>query len=135
MSVIGEAALSALFEVLFDKLTSSDLLNIFKEERVDADFQKWKRMLLKIHAVLDDAEEKQVTSRLVEMWLDELRDLAYDVEDILDEFATEALQRELNPEPSTRYGSSSMHVLVRIDVLLCRCGPRWKKSIQGCKKL
>uniref|UniRef100_A0A2N9EJY8 NB-ARC domain-containing protein n=1 Tax=Fagus sylvatica TaxID=28930 RepID=A0A2N9EJY8_FAGSY len=34
------------------------------------------------------------------MWLDELQDLAYDVEDILDEFATEALQRELNPEPS-----------------------------------
>uniref|UniRef100_A0A2N9GMR7 Disease resistance RPP13-like protein 1 n=1 Tax=Fagus sylvatica TaxID=28930 RepID=A0A2N9GMR7_FAGSY len=57
-------------------------------------------MLLKIHAVLDDAEEKQVTRRLVKMWLDELQDLAYDVEDILDEFATEALRRELNPEPS-----------------------------------
>ncbi|KAK1570564.1 hypothetical protein Q3G72_003823 [Acer saccharum] len=29
------------------------------------------------------------------MWLDDLRDLAYDVEDILDEFATEALRRKL----------------------------------------
>ncbi|GMY22534.1 putative disease resistance RPP13-like protein 1, partial [Fagus crenata] len=57
-------------------------------------------MLLKIYAVLDDAEDKQVTSRLVKMWLDEMDDLAYDVEDILDEFATEALRRELNPEPS-----------------------------------
>jgi hypothetical protein len=100
MSVIGETALSYILEKLFDKLASSDLLKIFKQEQVDADFQKWKRMLLKIHAVLDDAEEKQVTRRLVKMWLDELQDLAYDVEDILDEFATEALQRELNPEPS-----------------------------------
>uniref|UniRef100_A0A2N9FEU2 NB-ARC domain-containing protein n=1 Tax=Fagus sylvatica TaxID=28930 RepID=A0A2N9FEU2_FAGSY len=57
-------------------------------------------MLLKIYAVLDDAEDKQVTSRLVKIWLDEMEDLAYDVEDILDEFATEALRRELNPEPS-----------------------------------
>jgi hypothetical protein len=89
------------------------LLKIFKEERVDADFQKWKRMLLKIYAVLDDAEEKQVTSRLVKIWLDELEDLAYDVEDILDEFATEALRRELNPEPSkSKLRSSSILVLV-----------------------
>uniref|UniRef100_A0A2N9IY16 Rx N-terminal domain-containing protein n=1 Tax=Fagus sylvatica TaxID=28930 RepID=A0A2N9IY16_FAGSY len=92
MSVIGEAALSALFEVLFDKLTSSDLLNIFKQEQVDADLKKWKTMLLKIRAVLDDAEEKQVTSRLVKLWLDELEDLAYDADDILDEFSIEALR-------------------------------------------
>ncbi|KAF2319645.1 hypothetical protein GH714_017816 [Hevea brasiliensis] len=32
------------------------------------------------------------------MWLDSLRDLAYDVEDILDEFATEILQRQLKDE-------------------------------------
>uniref|UniRef100_A0A2N9FR35 NB-ARC domain-containing protein n=1 Tax=Fagus sylvatica TaxID=28930 RepID=A0A2N9FR35_FAGSY len=37
-------------------------------------------MLLKIYAVLDDAEDKQVTSRLVKIWLDEMEDLAYDVE-------------------------------------------------------
>ncbi|KAL6327985.1 hypothetical protein AAG906_031329 [Vitis piasezkii] len=60
-------------------------------------------MLLKIYAVLEDAEEKQMTNRLVKMWLDELKDLAYDVEDILDEFATEALRRNLMaiPQPST----------------------------------
>ena len=31
----------------------------------------------------------------MKLWLDDLRDLAYDVEDILDEFATEALQHKL----------------------------------------
>ncbi|KAL4600825.1 hypothetical protein ACB092_11G227900 [Castanea dentata] len=102
MSVIGEAALSAFFEVLFDKLSSSDLLTIFKQEQVHADLKKWKTTLPKIRAVLDDAEDKRMTSKPVKIWLDELEDLAYDVDDILDEFATEALRRKLNAEePST----------------------------------
>jgi hypothetical protein len=52
-------------------------------------------MLSKIEAVLDDAEEKQDNRVAVKKWLDDLRDLAYDAEDILDEFATEALRRKL----------------------------------------
>ncbi|KAM4080535.1 hypothetical protein ACJW30_11G024300 [Castanea mollissima] len=99
MSVIGEAALSSLFEVLFDRLASSFLLKIFQQEQVHADLNNWKKTILKINAVLDDAEQKQDTSKLVKIWLDELVDLAYDVEDILDEFDTEELRRELNPEP------------------------------------
>ena len=39
-----------------------------------------------------------MTSRLVKIWLDELEDLVYDVDDILDEFATEALRRKLHEE-------------------------------------
>ncbi|XP_050284610.1 putative disease resistance RPP13-like protein 1 isoform X2 [Quercus robur] len=102
MSVIGEAALSAFFEVLFDNLSSSDLLKIFQQEQVHADLKKWKTTLPKIRAVLDDAEDKQMTSKFVKSWLDDLEDLAYDVDDILDEFATEALRRKLNAEePST----------------------------------
>ncbi|KAK7817864.1 putative disease resistance rpp13-like protein 1 [Quercus suber] len=94
MSIIGEAALSAFFEVLFKKLASSDLLKIIQQEQLHAELKKWKTSLLKIRAVLDDAEEKQMTSRLVKIWLDELHD-------ILDEFATEALRRKLNAEPGT----------------------------------
>ncbi|XP_057995113.1 putative disease resistance RPP13-like protein 1 isoform X2 [Hevea brasiliensis] len=56
-------------------------------------------MLRKIYAVLDDAEEKQLTNQLVKIWVSELRDLAYDVEDVLDEFATEALRRRLVVKP------------------------------------
>ena len=89
MSVIGEAALSGFFQVL---------LEFLNQDQVQADLMKWKIMLLKIRAVLDDAEEKQMTSRGVKIWLDELRDLAFDVEDVLDKFATEALQHKLNGE-------------------------------------
>ena len=102
----GEAALSSFFDKLFDKLSSSDLLKIFQKENFDADLKKWERMLLKIQAVLDDAEEKQMTSRLVKIWLDELEDLAYDVDDILDEFATEALRRMIQKVHGGNVGSN-----------------------------
>ena len=88
MSVVGEAAISNLLEKIFDKLSSS-----FKQEQ----FQRWKRILLKIHAVLDDAEEKQKTSWGMKIWLDELKDLVYDIEDILGDFSNEVLRHELNP--------------------------------------
>ena len=98
MSVLGEAALSGFFQVLFSKLTSPELLEFLNQDQVQADLMKWKIMLLKIRAVLDDAEEKQMTSRGVKIWFDELRDLAFDAEDVLDKFATEALQHKLNGE-------------------------------------
>ena len=105
MAMVGEAILSALFETLFHKLASSDLLKFAGQGKLHAELKKWENILLKIHAVLDDAEEKQMSERLVKIWLADLRDLAYDVEDILDEFATEALlpksMAETEPSPST----------------------------------
>ena len=106
MSIVGEAvagaALSAFFDGLFKQLSSSDLLKIFRQENVDADLKKWKKTLEKISEVLDDAEDKQMTKGSVKTWLGELEDLAYDADDILDEFATEALRRKVNAEePST----------------------------------
>ncbi|KAL0007300.1 hypothetical protein SO802_008802 [Lithocarpus litseifolius] len=66
MSIVAEAvtgaASSTFFDVLFDNLSSPDLLKIFRQKKVDADLKKWKRTLLKIHAVLEDAEERQTTS-------------------------------------------------------------------------
>lgn len=48
-----------------------------------------------IQAMLSDAQEKQLTERAMKMWLNELRDLACDVEDVLDEFTPEVLPRKL----------------------------------------
>ncbi|KDO46212.1 hypothetical protein CISIN_1g047894mg, partial [Citrus sinensis] len=86
MVAVGEILLNAFFQVLFDRLASRDLLSFLK---------KWERKLKMIQAVLNDAEEKQLTDEAVKMWLDDLQDLAYDAEDILDEFATQALESKL----------------------------------------
>ncbi|KAL6327974.1 hypothetical protein AAG906_031318 [Vitis piasezkii] len=81
MAFVGEAFLSASIQKLVDMLACPDLRKFAREE-----------------------QEKQMTNRFVQIWLAELRDLAYDVEDILDDFATEALRRKLiidDPQPST----------------------------------
>ncbi|KAF2293699.1 hypothetical protein GH714_004210 [Hevea brasiliensis] len=75
------------------------MLSFLRQGKVDAEIKKWEKMLRKILSVLEDAEEKQMTNKQVKMWLSELQDLAYDVEDILDEFAMESLQRKLEGEP------------------------------------
>ena len=92
MDAVGGAVLSALFGVLFDKLTSADL-TFARREQIHSELKKWEKSLMKINAVLDDAEEKQMSNRFVKIWLSELRDLAYDADDILDEFATQAALR------------------------------------------
>ncbi|XP_022747359.1 putative disease resistance RPP13-like protein 1 [Durio zibethinus] len=94
MSFIGEAALSAFFEALFRKFSSSEF-QFVTEERVRKEIMNWETMLRNIHAALADAEGKQLQSQAVKIWLADLQDLAYDVDDILDEFATQALGRKL----------------------------------------
>ncbi|WRX12144.1 NB-ARC - like 10 [Theobroma cacao] len=59
---------------------------------------KWEMILRTIHTVLGDAEEKKMKNQAMKVWLADLQDLAYDVDDILDEFATEALGRKLMKE-------------------------------------
>ena len=95
MEIVGESILSAAFEVLFSKLASPDLLKFARQEKVIAELEGWKKELRIINEVLDEAEEKQITKLSVKEWVEDLRDLAYDMEDVLDEFSTEMLRRRL----------------------------------------
>ena len=85
---VAELFLAAFLQVLFERLMSSDLLKLAGREGVRSKLKAWEKTLKTIEAVLIDAEEKQLTNRAVKIWLDDLRDLAYDAEDILDEFAS-----------------------------------------------
>ncbi|XP_030923801.1 putative disease resistance protein RGA3 [Quercus lobata] len=51
--------------------------------------------LTTIQAVLTDAERRQVGEESVRLWMRRLKDVAYDVDDVLDEFAYEILRRKL----------------------------------------
>ncbi|XP_031249743.1 putative disease resistance RPP13-like protein 1 [Pistacia vera] len=94
---MAEILLSATLPVLFEKLASSDLYNFAFDEGVRSKLKKWERKLEKIEAVLTSAEEKQLTNRAVKLWLEDLQQLAYDVEDILEEFAYEASRHSSAP--------------------------------------
>ncbi|XP_024038707.1 putative disease resistance RPP13-like protein 1 [Citrus clementina] len=104
MSIIGEAILTASVDLLVNKLASEGILFFARQEHIKADLMKWANMLEMIKAVLDDAEEKKTTNQFVKKWLGKLQNLAYDVEDLLDEFQTEAFRRKLllgNGDPAT----------------------------------
>ncbi|XP_031259749.1 putative disease resistance RPP13-like protein 1 [Pistacia vera] len=98
---VGDVFLGAFLQVLFDRLVPSKLLLFPCEDGIRSELKQWKRKFSMIKAVLNDAEEKQLKNEAVKMWLDDLQDLAYDVEDILDEYATQVLERELMTEQST----------------------------------
>ncbi|KAJ3696415.1 hypothetical protein LUZ61_000120 [Rhynchospora tenuis] len=59
---------------------------------VIADLQKLSRMLARIMAVQQDAEEREIHDRSVRLWLEELRGVAYQAEDVLDEYHYEVLR-------------------------------------------
>jgi hypothetical protein len=56
---MAEALLSAFLGVLFDRLSSRELLNFARREGLEKKLEKWSRMLPRIKAVLADAEEKR----------------------------------------------------------------------------
>ncbi|KAL1102598.1 hypothetical protein V6Z11_D05G376200 [Gossypium hirsutum] len=95
MSVIGEAALSGFLELLWGRLLDSALNFVADHKQVQQQLKQWQSILPDIQAVLNDAEEKQIGNKGVRNWLEDLQDLAYDMDDILDEFAYEELRLAL----------------------------------------
>ncbi|KAK1576200.1 hypothetical protein Q3G72_011815 [Acer saccharum] len=128
MSILGEVVLTASVELLLEKLTSSELLSFANQERIHDDLKKWENTLRKISAVLQDAEEKQNTSQSVNDWLFDLQNLAYDVEDLLDEFAAVALERKLTHQPAE---ASTGKVQPRTDINLGSLNPIIFSDFQG----
>ncbi|KAB1202769.1 Disease resistance protein RGA2 [Morella rubra] len=113
---VGELFLSAFLQVLFDRLASRDLLNLARREGLRKKLKKWEKLLTTIKDVLDDAEDRQYTDKAVKKWLDDLRDLAYDVEDILGEFDTEASRNKLMRENQASASKGKRFLVILDDV-------------------
>uniref|UniRef100_A0A6N2MLG3 NB-ARC domain-containing protein n=1 Tax=Salix viminalis TaxID=40686 RepID=A0A6N2MLG3_SALVM len=60
-------------------------VNLVGDVKKQAD--KLKSNLIDIQSVLEDAERKQVKERAVRVWLDKLKDVCYDMDDVLDEWS------------------------------------------------
>ncbi|XP_034703140.1 putative disease resistance protein At3g14460 [Vitis riparia] len=108
---VGEVFLSSLFEVVLDKLVATPLLEYARLQKVESTLEDWRKTLLHLQAVMNDAEQKQVNDTAVRMWLDDLKALAYDIEDVLDEFDTEASRRSL-VEGSAQTSASKVRKLI-----------------------
>ncbi|XP_071723209.1 putative disease resistance RPP13-like protein 1 [Rutidosis leptorrhynchoides] len=90
----AEIFLSAFLQVLFKRLTPrvGDLLNIARRDGLEKKLEALVKRFQTVQAVLADAEEKMFSKLAVKLWLDDLRNLAYDTEDVLDKISTEALR-------------------------------------------
>lgn len=98
---VAELFLSPLLQVLFDKLASAALKQFARQEGILSLLKKWTNTLSMIQAVIHDAEDKQITHEPTKLWLESLRDLAYDLDDIVDEMTTEAFRRDMmEPKPN-----------------------------------
>jgi hypothetical protein len=98
----AEAVLSAFLQSLFDGMASPEFVDFFRQRKLNEGvLEKLKIALLSVHKLREDAEDKQLTDRSVGEWLHKLKDVVYDAEDVLDEIATEALQRKLDAEFQT----------------------------------
>ena len=55
---------------------------------VDEEVQNLQASFEKVQAMLNNADERHVTDKAVELWLDQLRDAYYKMDDVLDKWKT-----------------------------------------------
>jgi hypothetical protein len=116
--------LSIVTKPILDEIikTTSDLIKeTYSSVRgVKEDVKNLSSTLSTIKAVLEDAENKQVNNPQLKDWLGKLKEAAFDAEDILETFATEAYQWNkqqravCNPLPSFCKASSKYDTAQKI---------------------
>ncbi|KAK8562828.1 hypothetical protein V6N12_010894 [Hibiscus sabdariffa] len=90
---MADALVSALVSTVLNNLDS-----LFREEiglagSLKTELESLQRTFTTIQAVLHDAEQKQWKSEAIKIWLRNLQQAAYDLEDVLDDFKSEARKR------------------------------------------
>ncbi|XP_043693318.1 disease resistance protein RGA2-like [Telopea speciosissima] len=92
---MAEAILTDLATKILEGLGSLLIQEIGLASGVKKELSKLKDSLSTINAILLDAETKGSMSHAVRDWLRKLKEVAYDAEDVLDEFATEILRQKV----------------------------------------
>nr|XP_028962578.1 putative disease resistance RPP13-like protein 1 [Malus domestica] len=105
--LVGGAFLSSFLSVLFDRIASRPVLDFISGKKNELLMRELKLKLLTADKLVDDAEEKQMTSPTVRKWLDDLKEAIYCVGELLDEIKAEALRRQLEGEDDHSPAASS----------------------------
>ncbi|KAL9344044.1 hypothetical protein Peur_064475 [Populus x canadensis] len=87
---MADAIVSALVSTIVGNLNSLFLREHGLAGGLETELENIKRTFRTIQGVLQDAEKKQWKSEPIKVWLSDLKDAAYVVDDVLDEFAIEA---------------------------------------------
>ncbi|KAF9661539.1 hypothetical protein SADUNF_Sadunf19G0079300 [Salix dunnii] len=92
---MAEAILVGITDRILGKLGNMALQEIGLIWGVKDELEKLRNTASVIKAIFLDAEEQQTKSHEVRDWLQKLKDAIYDADDLLDDFSTEMLQRQL----------------------------------------
>ncbi|KAL6192874.1 hypothetical protein ACLB2K_033960 [Fragaria x ananassa] len=112
LEVVGGALLSSALAVLFDRIASRPVVDFIRGKKTTAGLlEKLNNKLLSVNNLLDDAEERQIREPEVRKWLDELKDVLYHADDLLDEIKTAALRSNMEREDSGSSCCSTYQVL------------------------
>ncbi|KAL3715780.1 hypothetical protein ACJRO7_007515 [Eucalyptus globulus] len=94
---MASSVLYGITERVLQKLGSLALEeDALVDDGIEAKLRKLQYALASIKGVLLDAEEKQGNNYKLRAWLEQLKDVLYDVEDLLDDVRCEALRKKLN---------------------------------------
>ncbi|XP_024186332.1 putative disease resistance protein RGA1 [Rosa chinensis] len=92
----------ALISVLLEQLASITIQQVQQQVKLVVDVKKEVANLTHyfraIEAVLKDAEERQVKEASVKLWLDDLKDVSNEMEDVLDDWNTEILRLQIETQ-------------------------------------
>nr|GEY95581.1 NB-ARC domains-containing protein [Tanacetum cinerariifolium] len=100
---MAELIASTLIEAVLEKLTDEAVKQVDRVQGIHSELESLKKTLLRIQALLVDASDKEIKDVLVQNWLNDLRHLAYDIDDILDDLATD----DMHPEFVKNSGAST----------------------------
>jgi len=121
LAVVGGALLSAFIDVLFERLASPELVNLIRGKKPDKLLQKVENQLIVVRVVLADAENRQITDPNVKKWLDVLKDLVYEVDDLLDEVSTKAAaQKEVRNSFSRLFNKKKIVSISKLEDIVER---------------
>ncbi|XVF60184.1 hypothetical protein PTKIN_Ptkin08bG0024200 [Pterospermum kingtungense] len=93
---MAEALVSAIIQQLANVIADNAKQEWRLVTGVDRQVQKLQRNFEAIQCLLEDAEERQFEEKSVERWLSRLKEVAYDMEDVVDEWKTAVLKLEID---------------------------------------
>ncbi|XP_077219664.1 putative disease resistance protein RGA3 [Tasmannia lanceolata] len=109
MAEIAKIFVSPVLDALSGNLKESALQEIKSIWVLEEELEKLESAVTLIQGVVEDAEEKQVSSKAVRKWLGKLKNIAYDADDLLDDVATEARRSALMCEIHTSKRQKIVH--------------------------
>ncbi|XP_010265216.1 PREDICTED: putative disease resistance protein RGA3 [Nelumbo nucifera] len=111
----GEVIIGAVVQEILNRVISLAAQGIHLTKKLTAELENLESTLKMIQDVIEDARSREVKEQGAREWLKKLKDVAYDAEDVLDEFATETQLRKMTKkkrEKVRKFFSSSNLIVV-----------------------